>query len=414
MANAIRSLARNDTDAYPQAPLYADGLPGVFVDIANTAIALDEQDRADTLQIINVLRNKGNPIKEVRVAIDAFDFFVHTSNPVTSLTFDNLKDIYRGVITNWQQIGGNNQPIIVYHTGPPTRPGGGTTDGRAIAIQKWFLDFSEITGIDVQEDRNNGSPLTIIQRVATDPNGIGYDGAYFVNQNLSVSSLNIIGPDRAVNSIVGDEPSRRFPVARYLSMLIRENDTSHDAMAFLEYTLQPTAQEIIGGLVLPMLPPARTFEVGIIPKGKLQLEQKFSFREYVSSSQNFLFNLEDETEFVIYARNNTLNDGTSPKLTGANGMPKGLGVLKYWIEDHMTILTPPVGLANCNITEFTLSVAPGDVMSFYYNGQKINITFGSAPCDKCFSGCNVIGSLVMAGFFILTFVIMSSVLNQVG
>ena len=407
MANAIRSLARNDTDAYPQAPLYADGLPGVFVDIANTAIALDEQDRADTLQIIDVLKNKGTPIREVRVAIDAFDFFVHKDNPVRSLTFDQLKLIYKGGITNWNEVGGANEPIIVYHTGPPARPGGGTTDGRAIAIQKWFLNFDEIIGIDVQEDRNNGSPLTIIQRVAADPRGIGYDGAYYVNQNPDVISLNVIGPDRAANSIIGDEPSRRFPVARYLSMLIRDDDASKEAIAFLEYMQQPTAQEIVGGLVLPAFPPARTFEIGIMPKGKPEQEQKFSFQENVSSSKNFLFNMEDKTELVLYAKNNTLVDGTSLSLTAVNGKPKGIGAPKYWIKDHVTAITPPVGLANCNVTELSLSVTPGDELAFDYNGQKINVTFGKAP----FGGCNASG-LFAGVFFLLLFAFSKSVFGR--
>ena len=34
-------------------------------------------------------------------------------NPVNNLTHQQLIDIYKGKIRNWQEVGGNNQPIVV-------------------------------------------------------------------------------------------------------------------------------------------------------------------------------------------------------------------------------------------------------------------------------------------------------------
>ena len=125
--------------------------------------------------------------------------------------------------------------------------------------------------------------------------------------------MTLKGPDKA-DDVKGDEPSRKYPVSRYLYMYIREGDISTEAQDFLKYMLQPAAQKIIGTFVQPLLPPARTFEIGIMPKGKPQLEQKVSFPENISSHKDFKINVDDENEYVVYARNNTIYNGTFPTL----------------------------------------------------------------------------------------------------
>ena len=51
---------------------------------------------------------------QVPVAWDALAVIVHSSNPVNSITTQQLKDIYLGKITNWSQLGGLNRPIELY------------------------------------------------------------------------------------------------------------------------------------------------------------------------------------------------------------------------------------------------------------------------------------------------------------
>lgn len=45
---------------------------------------------------------------------EAFVFFVNSRNPVEGLTVDQVKGIYSGAITNWKEVGGNNQPIRAF------------------------------------------------------------------------------------------------------------------------------------------------------------------------------------------------------------------------------------------------------------------------------------------------------------
>ena len=48
------------------------------------------------------------------IGFDALGLYVHSSNPVNSLTRAELKEIYSGRITNWKDVGGANLPITVY------------------------------------------------------------------------------------------------------------------------------------------------------------------------------------------------------------------------------------------------------------------------------------------------------------
>ncbi|MFB1081873.1 PstS family phosphate ABC transporter substrate-binding protein [Jeotgalibacillus sp. JSM ZJ347] len=45
---------------------------------------------------------------------EAFVFFVNAKNPVDSLTIEEIQGIYSGKITNWQEVGGNDQEIQAF------------------------------------------------------------------------------------------------------------------------------------------------------------------------------------------------------------------------------------------------------------------------------------------------------------
>ena len=60
------------------------------------------------------IKEAGEEVEEVIVAYDALAVVVHPSNPVKQLTRKQLEDIFRGKITNWKQVGGEDQKIVVY------------------------------------------------------------------------------------------------------------------------------------------------------------------------------------------------------------------------------------------------------------------------------------------------------------
>lgn len=69
-------------------------------DIGNSSRALKDEEKSEGL-VENI------------VAIDGIATITHSSNTVTNLTKEQLSKIYTGEITNWKDIGGTDQNIVV-------------------------------------------------------------------------------------------------------------------------------------------------------------------------------------------------------------------------------------------------------------------------------------------------------------
>lgn len=63
--------------------------------------------------LVDATKLKTHQIGEARVA-----FAVHPSNPVKSVTEAQLADILAGKVTNWKEVGGADQPIVIVAAGP--------------------------------------------------------------------------------------------------------------------------------------------------------------------------------------------------------------------------------------------------------------------------------------------------------
>ena len=51
---------------------------------------------------------------QIPIAWDALVVLVHKDNPVSNISFDDLKKVYLGQINNWKQLGGKDAPIDLY------------------------------------------------------------------------------------------------------------------------------------------------------------------------------------------------------------------------------------------------------------------------------------------------------------
>jgi len=60
------------------------------------------------------LKTNRTTVEEIPISREAFVFIVNADNPVDELTEEQIRDIYSGKITNWKEVGGNDQPIAAY------------------------------------------------------------------------------------------------------------------------------------------------------------------------------------------------------------------------------------------------------------------------------------------------------------
>lgn len=100
---------------------------------------------------------------------DEVVFIVHPSNPVTSLTWEQIRDIHTGRIMNWKEVGGKDLPIAVFTDAPASATRGLIKDvvlgGQEYSPQAQALDAVK----------------KVNDRVATTEAGIGGLGKGFVD-----------------------------------------------------------------------------------------------------------------------------------------------------------------------------------------------------------------------------------------
>lgn len=177
-------------------------------DLANASRAIKDKE-------VDQAKAAGYYPEEFRVALDAIAFVVNADNPVHEISVKQAMGIYTGRINNWQEVGGNNQPIIRYSR----ESNSGTyqfVKENVLKNQDYAADAQTMPGTSA-----------VVNAVSKDPGGIGYGGAaYFLNQSslkiLSVkkddksAAVSPVTPDGRVNYAAVYDKS--YPVWRYLYM----------------------------------------------------------------------------------------------------------------------------------------------------------------------------------------------------
>ncbi len=167
---------------------------------------------------------------EVPVAKDGLSVYVHISNPVQSLTLDQLRDVYLGTVTNWKQLGGKDATIILYG-----REGSSGTYG--------FFKEHVLGGRDFSA-RVQTLPGTaaVVNAVSKDPNGIGYGGAAYAK---GVRDLGIQQDAKspAVMPSAATVHDGSYPLSRLLYFYLRKKPEG-DTKKFVDWVLSPDGQKL--------------------------------------------------------------------------------------------------------------------------------------------------------------------------
>jgi len=116
------------------------------------------------------------------VAKDGIAVVVHPTNPIKNLTLEQVGDIFQGKITNWSEVGGNNEKISVI-----SREKG---SGTGKSFEDLVLKGARLTKDALFQDSNG----TIRETVSVIPNSIGYLFMGLLNEKVKAISLNRQAP----------------------------------------------------------------------------------------------------------------------------------------------------------------------------------------------------------------------------
>ena len=174
----------------------------------------------------------GLDAEEVVVAYDALAVVVNPSNPVERLTREQLEAIFRGKITNWKDVGGEDRKIVVYSRE--------TSSGT-------YEFFKE----SVLENKNYMSSIlsmpatgAIIQSVRQTKGAIGYIGLAYLNPYVKPLAVSYDGGAHYAVPSVETAADGSYPIVRPLYYYY---DSRKEAQVspFISYVLSPEGQESV-------------------------------------------------------------------------------------------------------------------------------------------------------------------------
>ncbi|KLV11569.1 MULTISPECIES: phosphate ABC transporter substrate-binding protein [Photobacterium] len=178
---------------------------------------------------------KADFIKEVVIARDGIAVVVHNNNTVDNLTKEEVAKIYKGEITNWKQVGGEDKPIVVATRDTASGTRGAFED---IMSLKKKVNGTSVSAISqrAQVASGNGQLKTI---VANNPFAIGYISLGSVDG--SVKPLSIDSHKPSVEAIKAGE----YGVQRPFLVVYKEGRPSKAALDFLNWVQSEEAQKIV-------------------------------------------------------------------------------------------------------------------------------------------------------------------------
>ena len=172
---------------------------------------------------------KGVELELVPVGLEAFVFFVNAKNPVDGLTADQIREIYTGGITDWNEVGGPSRLI-----NPLVRIKG---SGSQTMMEKFM-------GKDIVLTHN---PWKILG------GSIGYSFRYYLSGMVADDGVKML----EVDGVYPDADNIRngsYPLTASFYVVYRKDNTNEKVKELVEWILSDEGQKLIedcGYVALP-------------------------------------------------------------------------------------------------------------------------------------------------------------------
>jgi ABC-type phosphate transport system substrate-binding protein len=198
--------------------VHTTGTPTAYrklVDGSADLLLIYEPDK-DTVKAI---AEAGVKLESHPIGRDALVFFTNSSNPVTSLTTKQYKDIYTGKITNWKAVGGKDAKIVAYQ-----RP---EASGSQALMRKYVM--GETTMAKAPTEMITAEMGEIIDRVSSysnTGNALGYSVYYYLANMYATPGIKML-------AVGGVQPSKEtiaagtYPYGNDFYVVVRADEPAN-------------------------------------------------------------------------------------------------------------------------------------------------------------------------------------------
>ncbi len=168
---------------------------------------------ADTDQYI---KESGVELETFPLKLEGLCFIVNENNPVSNLTTQQLQDIYQGKITNWKDVGGNDQEIIAFQRNE-------NSGSQALMRDLVMKNLTMMTAPAEWTPGEMGDLVESLAEYNNEGGALGYSTYYFASVMYSKPGLKFI----SVDGIAPDKTtigSADYPFTSESSIVIRKDE----------------------------------------------------------------------------------------------------------------------------------------------------------------------------------------------
>lgn len=174
-----------------------------------------------------------SPNQERIIAVDSMVVATHATNPVETLTQEQLQGIFSGQIVNWSEVGGPNKRITVI------------AQDEESAGYDYFMSY--LYGDDIPDFLPAGiatDDQTVSNVLFHDTNAIGYLGFAFQRGAKPVTLVNECGIANAPDAF--SAKTEEYELGRRMYLYNRADNLDDKAQQFLDFTTSNEADSVIG------------------------------------------------------------------------------------------------------------------------------------------------------------------------
>jgi len=217
----------------------ATGSDEAFQALLDKTTQIGMASRRITPKEARALRDSGagnmvSPTQEHVVAVDSIIAITHPTNPVNTLSIDDLNRIYTGQATNWSEFGGPDLKIAVH----------GYEDGfdtQQVFFNRIFGEGSNavpVSDIEIVEDSNQ-----MALQINEDPAAIGFVGFAFQRGAKAVQIANECGIVTSPDEF--SAKTEEYAIQRRLYFYNRADNTDESTQEFLDYVTSADSDAVI-------------------------------------------------------------------------------------------------------------------------------------------------------------------------
>ena len=220
------------------AEVYMEDHPNVFISVSGGGSSVGIQSVGEGIAEIGMAsrdlkdeeKSRYPNLKPIVIAKDAITIIVHPDNPITTLTLEQIRGIYNGTYTNWKEVGGPDQEIVVINRD--------SASGTREFFWEHVMHKDDFVATAIEKNSNGAVKQTVSQT----PNAIGYVGLGYLDSSVKAIKIKMNGAE--IEPTVANVLNGKYPIARSLYM-ITNGEPKGLVKDFIAFVLSEEGQRIV-------------------------------------------------------------------------------------------------------------------------------------------------------------------------